>query len=255
MGLRIVTLNTWKCDGLYRQRLDRMTKGLISLAPDVVLLQEVFSTLNGDVDTATHLAQALSMTAVCAPARRKPRWFEGRLSESSSGLAVLARQSIGAHRVLQLPSDEADGQRIAQLVQLDLEACPIWVANIHLTHLAAASGLRAEQLTAVMNALKLHSGSGLAVLGGDFNAGPGDPEFDGLLSSPWNLVNPFAGNDKSTHRTDKGRDMDLDHLLLSGWPQGAVLKAEVTLDPRFGGSPGMNASDHAAVLLDLEFPR
>lgn len=249
MTLRVLTLNTWKCDGSYRERLDKMADVLDRLSPDVVLLQEAFSTLDGDADTARYLGSELAMTVVDAPARRKSRWFDGRMTESSSGLAVLTRLSVDTQHILQLPSDAADGQRIAQLLRLGAHGMAIWVANLHLTHLQNGSALRGKQLTTVMNALTRLAGNEPALVGGDFNAGPGDPEFDDLLRSPWNLVNPFASQPKSTHRTDGGSELDLDHLLLMGWPKSAVFSASVTLHPH--NSTGLPTSDHAAVMLEL----
>jgi endonuclease/exonuclease/phosphatase family metal-dependent hydrolase len=251
MTLRVLTLNTWKCDGDYRRRLDLMAQGLARWSPDLVLLQEAFASDDGQADTAAQLAQALSMQATCAPARRKVRRFEGRPCQSSSGLAVLTREPVLAHHVLPLPSDAADGERIAQIVQVQRAGLPLWIANLHLTHLSKASGLRAAQLDHGMHALRQHAGSGLALIGGDFNTGPGSPEFDRLLAAPWHLINPFQGRTKSTHHSEDGRDLDLDHLLLSGWPASAVRCATVTLDPR-AVEAGHRASDHAAVMLDLD---
>lgn len=252
MTLRILTLNTWKCDGAYRQRLNVMAQGLSELKPDVVLLQEVFATGNGQADTAAHLAQTLSMVATCAPARHKYRWFEGSRCSSRSGLAVLTREPVAEHHVVPLPSDGADGERIAQLVRVVHQGDSFWVANLHLTHLPTASDWRTRQLHTCMTALKRHAGMGRAVIGGDFNAGPGSPEFDRLRVPPWHLDNPFESLHKTTHRTEDGRDLDLDHLLLSGWPVNAVLRAEVTLDPRLIAPPCSVASDHAVVMIDLE---
>jgi endonuclease/exonuclease/phosphatase family metal-dependent hydrolase len=250
MTLRVLTLNTWKCDGSYRERLDKMAVALGRLSPDVVLLQEVFSTTDGVADTARYLASELTMTVVNAPARRKARWFDGRMTESSSGLAVLTRLAVDTQHILQLPSDEADGQRIAQVLRLSAQGMAMWVANLHLTHLPNGSALRGKQLATVMNALTRLAGNEPALLGGDFNAGPGDPEFDDLLRAPWNLVNPFASQTKSTHCTTGGSELDLDHLLLMGWPAGVISSASVTLHPR--NNSGCPASDHAAVMLELD---
>ena len=79
--MRILTLNTWKCDGAYRPRLQAMAQGLAALAPDVILLQEVFATEDDRADTAGYLAQALSMWATRAPApsgTKTGEWIHGR---------------------------------------------------------------------------------------------------------------------------------------------------------------------------------
>lgn len=245
--MRILTLNTWKCDGAYRQRLAAMVDGLSKWQPDVVLLQEAFATDDAQADTARHLAQALGLIATIAPARHKARALEGQLRSSTSGLALLTREPPPSHHVLHLPSDPADGERIAQLAQVVHQGQTFWVANLHLTHLSHASTLRAQQLATTLAALHRMAGAASLVLGGDFNCGPGHAEFDSLGDTPWHLRNPFDGMAKTTHRSDDGRDLDLDHLLLSGWPSAAVLQAAVVLDPRETA-----ASDHAAVMLDVD---
>jgi endonuclease/exonuclease/phosphatase family metal-dependent hydrolase len=87
-------------------------------------------------------------------------------------------------------------------------------------------------------------------LGGDFNCSPGGPEFEVLQkeSSAWTL--PAGSQTKSTHRTPDGRDLDLDHLLLSGGSFTCAPQVTVVLDPR-QVQAGQEASDHAAVMLDL----
>jgi len=252
--MRILTLNTWKCDGAYRQRLAAMVPGLSALQPDVVLLQEAFATDDGQADTARHLAQALGLIATVAPARHKARAFEGHHRPSTSGLALLTREPPPSHHVLQLPFDPADGERIAQLAQLVHQGQTFWVANLHLTHLSHAAALRAQQLATTLAALHRLAGTAPMVVGGDFNSGPGHAEFDGLRDAPWHMRNPFDGVAKSTHHTDEGRGLDLDHLLLSGWPPNAVRHAAVVLDPRDTAAAGPAASDHAAVLLELDGP-
>ncbi len=253
MAMRILTLNTWKCDGAYRARLAAMVDGLSKWQPDVVLLQEAFATEDGLADTAQHQAQALGLIATVAPARRKVRVFEGYHCPSTSGLALLTREPPPSHHVLQLPSDPADGERIAQLAQLVHQGQTFWMANLHLTHLSHASALRAQQLATTLAALHRLAGACPMVVGGDFNSGPGHAEFDGLRNAPWHLCNPFDGLAKTTHCTDDGRNLDLDHLLLSGWPRNAVRHAAVVMDPR-DTAAGTAASDHAAVMLDLYDP-
>ncbi len=250
MTLRILTLNTWKCDGLYRRRLNHMAQRLEELNPDVVLLQEVFATEDGQVDTAAYLAKHLAMAVTHAPARRKSRWFEERHCPSSSGLAVLTRQPVVEHHVVALPTDEDDGERIAQIVKVVHQGNSFWVANLHLTHLPTAAKLRSSQLATCLSALRQHAGLGFSVIGGDFNTGPGNPEFDALLIPPWHLVNPFGSMKKTTYRTEDGQDLDLDHLLLSGWSAGSSLAAKVTPAPS-SDDACHDISDHAAVLLDL----
>lgn len=248
--MRILTLNTWKCDGDYRQRMAAMASGLASLSADVILLQEAFFCDVPPADTAGQLAQALSMEATRAPARHKSRAFEGHTAMSSSGLAVLSRQAVVARHVIPLPTDSSDGERIALLVCLAHQGKRIWFANVHLSHLQGASTLRIGQLSHCIAALNQLAPHELQLLGGDFNCSPDGHEFEFLRSgaSPWCM--PDTSQNKSTHRTASGQDLDLDHLLLSNWPVDALPQAHVVLDPRHS-EPGQEVSDHAAVMLDL----
>lgn len=249
--MRIISLNTWKCDGDYRQRLGLMAEGLAALAPDLLLLQEVFAPDDGQAHTAAFLARALSMHVVVAPARRKHRLFEGRSCLSSSGLAVLSRQALRSWQVLDLPSDEADGERIALLASVSHEGQDLWLANLHLTHLPDAGELRARQLESCLEVLQAVAGDSPCVIGGDFNAAASSAELERFLQAPWRLADPFAGQCKTTHRNDAGQDLDLDQILLSGhWPAGYVHSAFVAMEPWLSGG-GQGPSDHAAVVLDL----
>ena len=92
--LKLVTFNTWKCDGEYALRLEAMGQQMQALEADVFALQECFSTLDGGTDTARSLARSLGMHLHTAPARRKRRQFRGEWVDSFSSLAVLSRGPI-----------------------------------------------------------------------------------------------------------------------------------------------------------------
>lgn len=248
--MRILTLNTWKCDGDYGRRLTHMVQGLAELSPDVILLQEVFACDDRTADTAGTLAQALSMVASRAPARHKRRVWGGQLKASSSGLAILTREPVVAHHVVPLPSDPADGERVAQLARWMHHGVPVWLANLHLTHLPGAVTLRICQLERCLSALQHLCGTERVVVGGDFNCGPGGPEFEWLLSGRWPWVQAQGIRHKTTHTTEDGWALDLDHLLLSRWPPTATAHLSVVLDPKQARS-GAAVSDHAAVMLDI----
>jgi len=253
--MRIVSLNTWKCEGAYRQRLDLMAEGLAALAPDLLLLQEVFATDDGQADTAAFLAQALSMSLARAPARRKPRRFEGESRVSTSGLALLSRHPLLSCQSILLPSDPADGERIVQLASVSHAGHLLWLANLHLSHLPDAGILRTRQLQTCLEALEPLAGNQPYLIGGDFNAAPGSAEMTRWLQPPWGLIDPFAGQPKVTHRSDAGRALDLDRVLLSrDWPAASVRQALVAMAP-WQSDASMAASDHAAVVLDLSLDR
>lgn len=252
--MRWVTLNTWKGDGAYRRRLQHMAQGLRALNPDVVLLQEVLATPDGSADTAQHLAHALGLHAVVVPARCKRRTIDGVERISTSGMAVLLRQPPLQAVALPLPSHPADGERLAQLVQMAPQAPsgrPVWVANVHLTHLPQAQGLRGQQLAAVWQALQRHAAKAACVVGGDFNAPWPGPHAASHWAVGVPLRSPEGSMGKTTHVGADGVPHDLDHLLLCPhWPTGTEGRTHVALMP-WATPPERVASDHAAVVLDL----
>ena len=241
--MRIVTLNTWKNEGDYPRRLRLMGDGLAALDPDVVCLQECFT--GAGRDTAATLAAGLGLRLHAAPARAKLRAHEGRLVESASGLAILSRPPAQA-RVLSLPQDPADGERIAQ--QLDLTACgrPLRVLNLHLTHLpgAEAAALRAVQLQTALD----WASTGLVgalVVAGDLNATARSPELAPLRA-------PAAASTLQSPRADGPvhEGLAIDHCCLVqavAWRAVARRVALEQPDP-----DGFRPSDHMAVVLDLE---
>ena len=250
--LRLVTLNTWKCDGHYAQRLQAMATQLKALAPDVVALQESFASANGQHDTARHLAQALGMERVLAPARQKRRECDGQAMDSSSGLAVLSRWPITRHEVLALPATPDDGERLALLCQLDTPHRPLTVASIHLTHLPQAHALRQTQLRSVMQHPWLHLPDQAAVVCGDFNANLQAEECRGFVAplGEWLDVAGMAGlTHKVTCPTPEGGGLDLDHVLSRADAPVRWHSAQLALnqpDPASGVMP----SDHLAVCVD-----
>jgi len=241
--LRIVTLNTWKNEGDYSRRLGLMSERLAALAPEVVCLQECF--VGGGRDTAGTLAAALGLRLHAAPARAKLRPHEGRLVNSTSGLAVLSRP-LAQSRVLPLPQDPVDGERIAQRLDLTASGRPLRILNLHLTHLrgAEAATLRAAQLEVAL----AWANAGLAgalVVAGDLNATARCPELAPLRvpAAPSTLQSPHA--DGPLHE-----GLAIDHCCLVGTGAWRAVARHVALDR--ADPDGFRPSDHMAVVLDLE---
>lgn len=86
--LRVVTLNTWKCEGVYALRMQAMVEQLQPLNADVLVLQESFASADGMISTARTLAEALHLEYAWIPERPKSRLCDGHWMESYSGLAV-----------------------------------------------------------------------------------------------------------------------------------------------------------------------
>jgi endonuclease/exonuclease/phosphatase family metal-dependent hydrolase len=250
--MRLVSLNTWKAEGDYPRRIHAMAEGLLALDADVVALQEDLRTSDGLTHTALVLAQSLSMHLAWAPARLKQRQVALRRTATTSGLAVLSRQPVLEQQILALPEDPGDGERVAQCVRLSGDGGDWWLANVHLTHLPDRADLRRAQLQAVLSGLDGWAGDQPAVLCGDFNAAPGDPEIAACLPphGPW--TDAFAGRIKVTHIAASGQPCNLDHIFLrarAGDKPPAAGSATVALDRP--GALGVVPSDHFAVCADL----
>ena len=250
--MRLVSLNTWKSEGDFPKRVHAMAEGLAALSADVIALQEDLRTSDGLTHTALALARALSMQLTWAPARTKPRSVGLRRTVTSSGLAILCRQPALEQRVIALPEDVRDGERIAQCVRLPGGAGGWWLVNLHLTHLPDRTDLRRMQLETVLQAMDRMARDQRVVLCGDFNARPADAEIARFLSPDGPLVDVFADRPKVTHVTESGVALDLDHIFLRtvhGAQPFQVAAARVALDRP--GACGVMPSDHFAVCADL----
>lgn len=250
--IRLVTLNSWKCDGAYRLRVQAMAMQLRQLAPDVVAIQESFASLDGQHDTARTLAQALGMHCVLAPARRKHRACEGLTLDSHSGLAVLSKWPVTRHAVLPLPSEPADGERIALLCQLRAGAHTLNVANIHLTHLDGAHALRRLQLHTVLAHPWLNTPDDAAVVCGDFNAPLGPDAQPGSLAPPPDWLDAARAGGllrKVTCPAPGTEGLDLDHVLSRATAPLRWHSAHIALNQR-DATTGACPSDHFAVCAD-----
>lgn len=243
-ALRLVTLNTWKCDGAYARRLELMTEGLATLKPDVVALQEVFAAPGLGADTAVVLADALSMRSAVLPLRRKRRTIDGVDTDSSSGLAVLSRLPILAQRAVPLTSDPRDGERAALVTELEMGSDRVTVASLHLTHLADSAALRRRQWREIAAAV---SHCPTALLAGDFNA---PIEVLGLERTRFRDCRTVCGEAPRPTLIGGDASQCIDHVLFTR--QGVLVPVHWSV--AMAGSsdePGLTASDHGAVVVDL----
>jgi endonuclease/exonuclease/phosphatase family metal-dependent hydrolase len=167
--LRIVTINTGKCDGPYEARIAWLVEEAGRLRPDVLACQEVFREESGPRDTLAALQRRLGLQAAFAPARLKRRECEGEAVQGWSGMALLSRYPWAYIDVLDLPADERDGERVAQLALLEIGETSLVIANVHLTHLRDADKLRAAQLRAVLQHPLMQMRKAIRLICGDFN--------------------------------------------------------------------------------------
>src|ERR1700743_746360 len=101
--IKIITINTWKCDGNYPRRMRILAKQLKDLAPGIIAYQECFYSDEGNADTLKYLADTLNMNSCFLPGRSKKRGFNGRWVESLSGLGILSTYPIIGVKEFLLP--------------------------------------------------------------------------------------------------------------------------------------------------------
>ncbi|MES9843083.1 MAG: endonuclease/exonuclease/phosphatase family protein [Candidatus Sedimenticola sp. 6PFRAG5] len=254
-GVKVVTLNTWKGDGEYHRRLGLMAEGLSRLSPELVLLQEVFASGDGVLNTGRFLAESLGMVLNYHPARRKLRRVRGVSMESASGLAILSRDRPLQRGALSLPADPMDGDRWAQWVRLVIGGSSVVVVNTHLTHLGGRDDLRRRQLEQIVSfAAGCREDDGV-LLGGDFNCTPGSPPLRWLdeqgvcpAHGAWRKGTGSAC--PGTLNTGSRNDC-IDHLYRLGSSRrvASSLKAGIAMDRP--DESGLFASDHVAVFGEL----
>jgi endonuclease/exonuclease/phosphatase family metal-dependent hydrolase len=271
MRLRIASWNTWKNEGDYARRLPAMADALRALAPDVVLLQEVFCVVDdgsspaaaaGDVpgDTGAFLAQATSMQLHFAQARRRLREGEAQpLRDSYSGHAILSRFALTRLRRLELPSSERGGERIALCAALKIDGLSLQFACVHLAHLHEDAALRRVQLDQVLS--QLAADAMPAIVGGDFNCERSDWHWRQVaIQEGWTRIDALEALDirQPTHPVPlqpgrRGRQID---GLLALQPTTAADAARLRLldggvTALAAATPGgVCPSDHALVWAD-----
>ncbi len=238
--LRVLSLNTWKCDGEYRARIDALASYLPELSPDVMLLQEVFDASDAGLSTHERLAHALpEHSSHRVPAREKFRHFEGKRILSTSGLAIFVRGDIVSASIISLPTSPQDPDRVAQLIAVRNESEDFWVANVHLTHIPEHHDLRAEQTLALLRALP----DGKVIVGGDFNATPSSQAVALLKTqmacAPTLSTTTLVGDNEESVRV-------VDYLAWSGWPA-----ENPSISAVFDGDRGPIVSDHLGIMADI----
>lgn len=201
--IKLLTLNTWKCDGQYPRRLNALRQDKTFQAADIVCLQEVFRSDVEGLDTLQHLASVVGQRHVMfRTARLKTRQIGNKSIYGASGLAVISRFPVLSHGVFCLRPVEGDMQRIAQWCVLDINSTRVLVVNVHLSHISTPPGVQQGQLAQVRrfaNTLR-HS---LMIIAGDMNSPPDDLDVTGCQSA-------FDHPPPSTLNVDG--DVCLDHV-------------------------------------------
>lgn len=252
--LRVVTLNLWKNEGQFARRQTLIREGLEALAPDIVFLQECFAAPDLGIDVARSLAAHLNMACHPAPARAKLRRHDGAVVSSTSGLAVLLRGPATA-RTFSLPSVAADGERIAQCVDVTPD---LRLLNLHLTHLqgAEADAMRRQQITTALDWAYEPNGPDVLVAG-DLNAFASDLALDSLFRASKADRGPSeAAADAPTFQGERPGEAHpasaIDHCVVLRGRGGWRIREYGRGLNQADATSGIYPSDHAAVLVTLE---
>jgi endonuclease/exonuclease/phosphatase family metal-dependent hydrolase len=194
-GIKIITINTWKCGGDYPVRMQILAGQLKKLNPGIVACQECFQSDEADADTLKFLAGELGMNYSFLPGRYKKRQFEEKWVDSFAGLGILSAYSIDNTREFILPPAPGDDDRKAQQVEIVLPSGEnITVTNTHLTHLSHAGGVRRTQAEALAGFVTDNKAQRYHIICGDFNASRGSVEIETFMGLSGALDCYCAGN-------------------------------------------------------------
>ena len=261
-----MTWNLWWRFGPWQARQQAIERTLAAVAPDVVMLQEVWATEQGE-DQAAGLARMLGLHHVRPPLR----FHDG----VSFGTAVLSRWPVTASTTAWLPgADGRPGHRQALAAHLDHPDGRFAAVTTHLSYEFDGSALRQLQAATLARFVAEQGASvgedAVVITGGDLNAVPDSDEIrmltgrrapaveghvltdawevagDGTPGWTWCATNPHVADSAWPRRR-------LDYVLVS-WPR-----------PRPRGNPrrawligtepveGVVASDHYGVAVDLDW--
>ncbi|MFI0038430.1 endonuclease/exonuclease/phosphatase family protein [Streptomyces mutabilis] len=262
--MRVVTWNLWWRFGPWAERQKAVLAVLRELRPDVLGLQEVWSTDDG-AGLAEWLAGELGLHCAFAASEAPGRW-QRRIGDDTVGIgnAVLSRWPVTERAALRLPAPaELDDGRLAFYARLDAPGHPVPFFTVHLNSGTRARAVRREQAASLVEFVAAHR-HGTAfppVVTGDFNAPPKSPEVRllraGGLHDAWDHADPAApgatwdaANPYIPHPPVPG--IRIDHVHVG--PPGPGGLGAVRAVRRAGDGPvdGVWPSDHAAVVADLD---
>jgi endonuclease/exonuclease/phosphatase family metal-dependent hydrolase len=221
--IRIITINTWKCDGNYTKRLTLLAEQLNALSPCVIACQECFSSEEANADTLKFLSEALNMQFSFLPARFRKRLFKGNWVNSFSGLGILAAFPIRELENYILPEVPGDEQRKLQLVEIELPGeNKMLIANTHLTHVRNVE-LRKEQAGFVADKVSALANYKYRIICGDLNAVPGSSEIRELTTKAKAIDCYAAGSGAEPRYSlaeayNRGIMICVDHIFALPYP-------------------------------------
>jgi endonuclease/exonuclease/phosphatase family metal-dependent hydrolase len=254
--IHLITLNTWKCDGDYFNRLEVIYRGL-KKEGDIILLQESFQSIDGKHNTAGFLAEKLNFNVTSSQSRRKERKLMGNIFDSYSNVSILSKYPIINSYIISLPSNDKDGGREAIGAEISLNDRKILVISVHLSHLSDSNDLRKEQLQHIINQPFFSFGYDAIFIGGDFNQIITDELLTDLQQSGFNIKDTHNGFEKvgNDYTFTNGKVYKkIDHILqlsLNEKPTPQVVDSTIVFNET-DIELGIKASDHNGVMISVE---
>ncbi len=262
-----MTWNLWWRFGPWEARQPAIVETLRQVDPDIVCLQEVFETRDGESQAAA-IADALGLHHAYAPGLGLD------LAPESLGNAILSRWPIRATESRPLPAPpDLNELRVVLRADIDGPRGAIEVFCTHLNWRLDQSHVRQMQLRAVCEFMLETKDQRTypPILCGDMNAEPLSDEIrmlTGLAASPvpklvffdawsaagdggpgytWSRANPFTALDPDP------RDSRIDYVLV-GYPHDEAAGEPVACRV-VGDTPaaGIQPSDHHGVAAELRY--
>lgn len=240
LPIKLLTLNTWKCDGQYPQRLNSLKQDKAFEAADIICLQEVFRSDVDGLDTLQQLAPIIGQRhAIFRTARQKTRQIGSKQVYGASGLAMISRFPVLGQGVFCLQPVEGDMQRIAQWCVLGIDDERVMVVNVHLSHITNPPGAQQKQLSQVRLFADTLNCT-LVIIAGDMNSQSGSLDI-GKYSTAFHQNQPSTLN--------MGGDACLDHMYACSRQRSIVWeKVDLLYDQEMDNGW---ISDHKGVWAEL----
>jgi len=262
-SLKIISLNTWKCDGEYEERIGYMASELEKIKPDIITLQECFRTEDGETDTLGFLGSKLQMKSNFIPGRFKKRLFNQAWVDSYSDLGILTRYPFSKIKEYSLPGVPKDPDRKVQMASIDLPgSSPFLLVNTHLTHISTIPNLKKSQLDGLSDFIQKNLNDyPFALVCGDFNSLIDSEELVEFISKNQAIDSYKAGNGQEPRNSlvdafKVGKNYAVDHIFYIPNPKNTLSKrfieSKMVLNIPEPYS-GIYPSDHFGIFTHIEF--
>jgi endonuclease/exonuclease/phosphatase family metal-dependent hydrolase len=252
----ILSLNTWKCEAEYFNRIKVLNEQLKELQPDIITFQEAFETLDGCISTTCDVASQLQLYSVSSKSRLKKRICAGANVSSYSNVSILSSYPFEYSRIIPLSSNQQDGGRDAVLGIVVIKNKRIAIVSLHLSHLPDLH-LKIKQLNQVINELNNIENCDIKFVCGDFNLTIDNPELQSTLKKEkYNDASKFSEHygDEITLEIKKKEGVKIDHIIynVKNEINIQINKSAIVLD-KPDLRHGLKVSDHNGVITYFNF--